>query len=70
MTREDFQLYDASYHDDWTRIWIQQQKYRKKYWFFGELIPDYMALLMFGNEPLEFDSVTEAEEYIQKLINE
>lgn len=70
LTREDFQLYDASYYDDWTQVWIQERIFKRKYWLFGPKLstPDF-ELILDGDEPLQFNSKEEAEEYITKQIN-
>ena len=69
LTRQDFQLYDASYHDDWTQVWIKKRHFKKKYWLFGELVPtNEFNFIISYVEPLEFDSKETAEKYINTLL--
>lgn len=69
--REDFKLYDASYNDDWTQVWIKRRKFKRKFILLGDEIPtpDF-ELVLDGIEPLEFSSIDEAEQYIKEQIGE
>lgn len=73
--RENYRPYDASYHDDWTEVWIQYDVYKRKYWLFGDWVKDEETSIVLGPSesdgryPIEFKSFVEAEEYIKNLLS-
>lgn len=75
LTRiENYRPYDASYHDDWSQVWIQYDVYKRKFWLFGPWVREEETEIVLGpyesdgRYPVEFKTVEEAEEYIQNLI--
>jgi len=74
LTRnENYRPYDASYHDDWSEVWIQYDIYKRKYWLFGEWVKEEESHIMLGPMmsdgcyPIEFESIEEAEKYINLM---